>query len=97
MWLNIWRINFHVIETWKFRTADEKYLEMFKIWCWRRMEKISWTDNVRNEVLLRVKEGGDILQTIKLRKANWIGHILHRECILKHVTKGKMEEKLEVI
>jgi hypothetical protein len=28
-----------------------------EIWCWRRMEKISWTDHVRNEdVLLRVKE-----------------------------------------
>ena len=30
-------------------------LESFEIWCWRRMEKISWTDHVRNEgVLLRV-------------------------------------------
>jgi hypothetical protein len=32
-------------------------LESFEMWCWRRMEKISWTDHVRNEdVLLRVKE-----------------------------------------
>jgi hypothetical protein len=37
--------------------ADQKYLESFKMWCWRRMEKISWTDHVRNEeVLLRVKQ-----------------------------------------
>jgi hypothetical protein len=29
------------------------------------MEKISWTDHVRNEeVLLRVKEGKDILRTV---------------------------------
>jgi hypothetical protein len=33
-----------------------KHLESFEMWCWRRMEKISWTDHVRNEeVLLRVK------------------------------------------
>ena len=33
------------------------YLESFEMWCWRRMEKISWTDHARNgEVLLRVKE-----------------------------------------
>ena len=39
------------------------------------MEKISWTDHVRNEeVLLRV----DILYEIRKRKANWIGHILRR-------------------
>jgi hypothetical protein len=32
------------------------------MWCWRRMEKISWTDHVRNEdVLLRVKEHRNIV------------------------------------
>jgi hypothetical protein len=36
---------------------DQMYLESFEMWCWRRMEKISWTDHVRNEeVLHRVKE-----------------------------------------
>jgi hypothetical protein len=28
---------------------DQKYLESFEMWWWRRMEKISWTDHVRNE------------------------------------------------
>jgi hypothetical protein len=31
------------------------------MWCWRRMEKISWTDHVRNEVLLRIQEQRNIL------------------------------------
>jgi hypothetical protein len=35
------------------------------MWCWRRMEKISWTDRVGNEdVLLRVKEQRNILHEI---------------------------------
>ena len=42
------------------------------------------------EVLLRVKEERSILHNIKQRKAKWISHILHRECLLKHVTKGKI-------
>ena len=43
------------------------------MWCWRSMEKISWTDHVRNEeVLLRVNEQRNILQEIRKRKANWI-------------------------
>jgi hypothetical protein len=37
-----------------------------------------------------------ILHTIKRRKANWIGHILHRNCILKHIIEGKMERGTEV-
>ena len=43
------------------------------------MEKISWTDHVRNEeVLLRVEEQRNILREISKWKANWIGHILRR-------------------
>jgi hypothetical protein len=55
--------------------ADQKYLEHFEMWCWGRMEKISWTDRVRNEILHRIKEGSNILRTIKRRRANWIGRI----------------------
>jgi hypothetical protein len=59
------------------------------------MEKISWTDRVRNEVLHRVKEERNILHTIKIRKASWIGHILRRNCLLKHVIEGKLEGRIE--
>jgi hypothetical protein len=56
------------------------------------MEKIIWTDSVRNEeVLQRVKEGRNILQTKKRRKAKWTGHFLCRNCLLKHVMKGNIE------
>ena len=56
------------------------------------MEKISWTDRVRNEVVLqRVKEEGNILHTLQIRKTNWIGHILCKNCFLKHVIEGKLE------
>jgi hypothetical protein len=67
------------------------------MWCWRRMEKISWTDRVRNEeVLHRVKEERNIVHTIKRRKVNWVGHILRRNCLLKHVIEGKLEGRIEM-
>jgi hypothetical protein len=79
-------------EMWTLRKVDQKYVENFEMWCWRRMEKISWTDHVRNEeVLHRVKEERYILHTIKRIKANWIDHILRRNCLLKHVIEGKKE------
>jgi hypothetical protein len=82
---------------WTLRKVDQKYLENFEMWCWRRMEKISCTDRVRNEeVLHRVKEVRNILHTIKRRKDNWIGHILRRNCLLKHVTEGKLEGRIEM-
>jgi hypothetical protein len=78
------------------RAIDQKHLESFEM-CWRRMEKISWTDHVRNEeILLRVKEQRNILHKINKRKANFVGHILRRNCLLQRVTKGKINGKIEV-
>ena len=61
------------------------------------MEKISWTDHVRNEeVLLRVNEHRNILHEIRKRKAHWIGHILRRNCLLQQVIEGKINGQIEV-
>ena len=84
-------------ETWTLRAADQKYLASFEMWCWRRMEKISWIEHVRNEeVLLRVNEQRNILREIQKRKANWIGHILRRNCLLKQVIEGKIKGEMDV-
>jgi len=52
---------------------------------------------VRNEeVLIRVNEQRNILHEISKRKANWIGHILRRNCLLKQVIEGKIKGGIEV-
>ena len=47
-------------------------------------------------MLLRVNEQRNILHEIRKRKANWIGHILRRNCLLKQVIEGKIKEQIEV-
>jgi hypothetical protein len=86
----IWSIALYGAETWTLWTVYQKHLECFEMWCWRRIEKISSTDNVRNEVLLRVKEQRIILHELRNWKANWVFHILHRNCLLQRVTEGKI-------
>jgi hypothetical protein len=66
------------------------------MWCWRRADEIVWTDRVKNGVLHGVKEERNILRTLKRRGAICIGHILHRNCLLKHVIEGKIEEEIEM-
>ena len=52
---------------------------------------------MRNEeVLLRVKEQRNILHEISKRKANWIGHILRRNCLLQRVIEGKIKGRIEM-
>ena len=92
----IWSIALYGGETWTLGAVDQKRLESFEMWCWRRV-KISWTDHLRNEeVLLRVKEQRNILHEIRKRKANWIGHILRRNCLLQRVIEGKIKGEIEV-
>jgi hypothetical protein len=93
----IWSIALYGAETWTLQTVDQKHLESFEMWCWGRMEKISWTDHVRNkEVLLTVKEQRNILHEISKRKSKWFGHILSRNCLLKQVIEGKIKRDIDV-
>jgi hypothetical protein len=62
------------------------------------MEKIGCTDRVANdEVSLRVKEYRNVLHTINRRMVTSIGHILCRNCLLKHVLARRVEGRLEVM
>ena len=70
---------------------------MFSIYVHEKIEKISWTDHVRNEeVLLRINEQRNILQEIRKWKANWIGDIFSRNCLLKQVIEGKIKGDMDV-
>jgi len=87
-----WSIALYDAETWTLRAVHQKHLESFEMWCCRRIEKISWTDHVKcEEVLLRVKKQRNILHEISKRKANWIGHILRRNCLVNRVIEGMIK------
>jgi len=50
------------------------------------LQMIIWTGFVENEeVLQTLKEERNTLYKIKGRSVNWIGHIMHSNCLLKYV------------
>ncbi|KAJ4448167.1 hypothetical protein ANN_10180 [Periplaneta americana] len=81
-------------ETWTLRRSEEKQLEAFEMWIWRRMERVKWTDRTKNEAVL---EKGDeermMLKLIRKRKINWLGHLLKRNCLLKDALEGMVNGK----
>ena len=80
------------IGTWILRKLDQKCLKSFEAWCRRRMERIIWTDCMKNEeVLHSAKKDRNILRTIKRRTATWIFRIFRRNYFLKLRTEGKIE------
>ena len=57
-------------------------------------ERISWTEKKSNEeVLTLVQEQRNLIDTIKQRQRNWIGHVLRSDSMLREVLEGKIEVK----
>jgi hypothetical protein len=48
-------------------------------------------------VVQRVKEERKILQKTKGKNANWIGHVLSKNCLLRHVIEGKVEGGIDLM
>ena len=62
---------------------ERKYLQSFKMWCWRRMKKIKWSEKVINEqVLERIREKRTFINNILCIKFKWFGHIIRRNGLL---------------
>jgi len=86
MVLKLGRFGQQIRNTWKVLKCDAGE-------GWRRsVEPIMW----EMKVLLRVNEQRNILHDIRKRKANWIGHIVRRNCLLKQVIEGKIKGEMEV-
>ena len=76
-------------ETWHHDGMCKKRLEAFKMWIWRRVQRVKWTDKIRNAVVIeRVGEGRIMLERIKKRKRKCLGHWLRRNCLLKDALEG---------
>ena len=74
--------------------ADTLTLRQSETWIWGRMEHVKWTDRIKNSVVLeRVGDGRIMLELIKKRKMNWLGHWLRRNCLLKDALEGIVNGK----
>ena len=68
-------------------------MESYKMWCWRKMEKIKWPEKVsKGGVLERIGEKMILLNNIIRRKVNWIGLIIRRNFLLHDVIEEHMTE-----
>jgi len=81
-------------EIWILWKVDQKYVVSFEMWCWRRMEKFSWTDRLKNEEVLK---GGIERTTYNEKKGgqqDW--SLLGKNCLPKHVVEGKIRGRIEL-
>ena len=68
----------------------------FEMWIYRRMPKISWTDKISNqEVLRRASTSRQLIKTIQQRVLRFFGHLIRRNNIHRVLLEGKINGKRE--
>ncbi|KAJ4436680.1 hypothetical protein ANN_16811 [Periplaneta americana] len=75
----VWSVALYGAETWTLRQNEEKRIDAFEMWIWRRMERVKWTDRIRNEAVL--EKVGEERMMLKLIRKN---------CLLKDALEGKV-------
>jgi hypothetical protein len=82
------------MEAWTIGKTDQKRIEAFETWCWRRVLKIKWTEKVRNEeVHRRIREERTLWSTIHRRRTRWFGHVVRHSHYVGSIMEGKIEGK----
>ena len=62
----MWSVVLYVAEIWTLRRNEQKRLEAFEMWVWRRLESVKWTDKIKNALVLeRVGEGRIMLELLR--------------------------------
>ena len=73
----IWSVALYGCESWTLKKEEERMVDVFEMWLWRRVLRVSWKDRktnswVRNTIGVPAKEG--LLETIKKRKLSKYDH-----------------------
>ena len=88
----IWPTLFYGAETWTTTKSLLSRLDAFEMWVYRRVLKISWTEKITNEeVLRRMGTGREIVRQFKTRKLQYLGHLIRHNTSQIQLIEGKIE------
>ena len=78
-------------ESWTIRKAEHQRIDAFKLWCWRRLLRISWTARRSNQSILKEISPEYSLERLMLKLQDF-GHLMQRADLLeKTLMLGKIE------
>jgi hypothetical protein len=87
----IWSVALYGSKTWTLGKNEERVVNAFETWCWRRMLKIKWTDRITNdEVFQRAKEERLLLKILKNGCHSRMGHTIRRNEFAVNVIEGEI-------
>ena len=80
-------------ESWTIKKAEHGKIDPFKLWCWRRLLRVSWTARRSNQSILKEISPEYSLEGLMLKlKLQYFGHLMRRADSLE---KTMMQWKIE--
>ena len=80
-------------ESWTIRKAEHQRIHAFKLWCWRRLSRVSWTARRSKQSILKEINPEYSLEGLMLKlKLQFFGHLMRRaDSLEKTLMLGKIE------
>ena len=88
--LMVFSVVMYGCESWIIKKAEHRRIDAFKLWCWRRLLRVSWTARRSNQSILKEINPEYSLEGLML-KLQHFGHLIQRADSLKTLTMGKIE------
>ena len=80
-------------EGWTVKKAEHRRIDVFELWCWRRLLRVPWTARTSNQSILKEISPGCSLEGLMLKlKLQYFGHLMQRtHSFEKTLMLGKIE------
>ena len=80
-------------ESWTIKKAEHQRIDVFELWCWRRLLRVPWTARRSNQSILKEISPGCSLEGLILKlKLQYFGHLMRRtDSFEKTLMLGKIE------
>ena len=80
-------------ESWTIKKAEHQRIDVFELWCWRKLLRVPWTARRSNQSILKEINPEYSLEGLMLKlKLQYFGHLMRRTDLLeKTLMLGKIE------
>ena len=66
-------------ESWTIKKTEHQRIDVFELWCWRRLLRVPWTARRSNQSILKEISPGCSLEGVMLKlKLQYFGHLMWR-------------------
>ena len=66
-------------ESWTVKKAENRRIDAFELWCWRRLLRVPWTARRSNQSILKEIDPGISLEEMMLKlKLQYFSHLMRR-------------------